>query len=1205
MKGRITRDHDARQGYDRVYFEGGSAITDADLNAGFDAERARTEALHAQWIAPAGSPDDGWKVGDLGSFALSGQTYVDFTLAPGHYGLDGQILTNPASYRFSDQPAAQAAALDPHLRLRVPTLAEVQAAPGDALYDAVVLDATAVPVRVTEDSELDEVAIRSDPATRGIMSAKVRAIRDVDAQCALARRAMMDLLAAPNGSVTPPSPRIVSEGRLQITFGAVPAPDNPCAPDMALGYFGRLNHTIKVMLTAPDRFVWGYRNGEGLYRATITDATTLRLVTPFAENGLFPVAGQIVELCAWDMVLPNGEKTARPLGQFHAIRTGYAPEDETLTLDTPITADLMGWYNERVADGDDPYLFLRFWEPAATAMDSGTATGAAVRLAETGLVLNFTAAGNPGDHWTFSLRVNANDTVYPKRMLDPGGKPPDGPHRSADLLALIHWSVVGGTVVGHVHDCRQRVRPLWKQRDCCTFKVGDGLTSFGDFDTIQQAIDALPHEGGRICLLPGRHPGGARLLGRENVTITGCGRRSMVLSSGTDDPAFQIEDCVAVTLKDMLILDDTSLAIGGARNRGLTLDGVTTRGRGSAIALFENEVLRIRACRFLAETEPAIIPPADFAALRPLAVVGGGDLEIRDCEFLCAPGDLSLQSLGGLQVASDSLGIWIENNVISGGIGHGLTLGHVTKLKAVDLPYGKADDLRGAAGTMRKASGDTAVWRANGRSSRMTAEDLVRAAGTEAAGEAIKDIVRDAVLVLEENAIEVATVAIQGCLGIDPTVPQTEPQDDEPDWESYFVGGDVVDIHIVDNRISDMGGSGIATPAWNISTRPAFGTLHVAGLVIDRNHISDCCRVAVATTLRPAEIQEIGFGGIALDYVAGARISGNLIERIGLDVRTPSVGIYLREVVNGHIHNNVLRAIGRIERSENLNISGISGGIIVDQCRPEYGDPSNLPLRERDKMGMREVREKLSGRYDNRLGYAEEVATTAETIQLPRGTALLIQNNAVVVNFGMSLDIRGAGSMQVTDNHLTSLGNRVNPLRARLGSNINVVNTDVPYLEVLTYIIAILKAVETFISDYAFSTIILRQLAKAIYRLSYDRHFEVIQFNDNHTHHENFVPEENRPACTAIISPYDIQVSDNAMKSVNLDTSGAVHLLGAGYYSTQCYANRIDTRPSDGVYAAAITIGLGNTTLLNHASQQILTVAIASAMDGGDGNLTP
>lgn len=1200
MKGRITRDHDARQGYDRVYFEGGSAITDADLNAGFDTQRDQIDTLHKHWIAPAGSPDEGWKVGDLGNFTQGGQTYIDFSLAPGHYGLDGQILTNRASYRFSDQPSARTAELDAHLRLQVPTLAEVEAQPGNALYDAVVLDATAVPVRVIEDSELDEVAIRSDPATRGAVSTKVRVIRDVDASCAVARREVLDLLAAPNGSVTRPSPRIMSLGRLQVTFGAVPATDNPCAPELALGYFGRLNHTVKVKLTAPGTFVWGYRNGESLYRATITDATTLRLSTPFADSGLFPVAGQIVELCAWEMVLPNGERTARPLGQFHAIRTGYAPQDETLVLDTPISADLRGWYDARVAAGDEPYLFLRFWEPAATS----TATGPQVRLAETGVILNFAAAGNPGDHWSFSLRVNANDTVYPQRMLDAGGQPPDGPHRSADLLALIHWTVVGGVVVGHVHDCRQRVRPLWKQRDCCTFKVGDGLTSFGDYDDIQQAVDALPHEGGRICLLPGRHRGGVRVLNREHVTITGCGHCSAILATGTDDPAVQIEDCIAVTLKDVLILDDTGLAIGGARNRSLTITEVATRGRGSAIAVFETEMLRISTCRFLAEAEPAIIPPSGFAALRPLAFVGGSDLEIRDCEFLCAPGDLSLQSLGGLQVASDSVGIWIENNVISGGIGHGVTLGHLMKATATDLPYENLERLKSEGEILRKAASEESEWSNNGIKSLVTVENMVHAADNQTVIDVIKDLMQDATIILEENAIEIASVTIQGCLGIDPTVPQPEPEDDDTEWETYFVGGDVADVHIIDNRISNMGGSGIATPAWNISTRAAFGTLQVTGLVIDRNHIADCCRVAVATNLRPAEIQEIGFGGVALDYVVGARISGNVIERIGLEVRTPSVGIYLREVVNGHIHDNVLRAIGRVERSENLNISGISGGIIVDQCRPEYGDPFNLPQAKYQKMGMTQSPGNFSNRYDDSAEYSDEIAEISEGMQLPRGTALRIQNNAVVVNFGMSLDVRGVGSMQITDNHLTTLANRSNALRARLGANVNVVNTELPNMEMVTTWVAYLKVLEGF-TDYRYATMHMQRLARAIYRLSLTRHFEVIQFNDNHTHYENFGSEADRFACTAIISPYDIQVSDNVMKNVSLDTSGLTHLLGAGYYSTQCYANRIDTRPQDGVYAAAMTIGTGNTTVLNHATQQILTVGLASAMDGSNGNLTP
>ena len=1205
MKGRITREHDARQAYDGVYFEGGSAITDADLNAGFDAQRRVVEDLQKAWIAPAGTPDDGWKVTDLSQFNNGGQLLVNFNLQPGHYGLDGTLIKNTEVYPYNDQPHALSSELSTGFQLQVPTVAEVEATANDALYDAVVLDVREVPVRVTEDSELDEVAMRSDPATRTKFSAKVRTIRDVASTCAAARSEVLDQIAGPNGTIVAPSPKIRSRGRLRVQLGVASNGDNPCAPELSTGYFGRLNHTIKVMLTASDQFVWAYQNGEGLHRATMQDATTLRLITSFDDSALFPISGQIVEVCSWDMSLPNGERTAVPLGQFHAISAGYSPQDETLTLDTALDPALQDWYNTRLATGTEPFLFLRFWEPATTPMAISEPTGLTRPLAQTGVLLDFLSPGKPGDQWTFSVRVNANETVFPKRMLEPAGQPPEGLNRYADLLALIHWTLVEGTVTGHIHDCRQRIRPLWKQRDCCTFKVGDGVSSFGDFDLIQDAVEALPHEGGKICLLPGRHTSGVAISKRENVTIEGCGQRSVILPASPDTPLFTVEDCINITLKDMYFLDGTALAIAGARNEKLQLNGIETRGRGSAIALLRNIGLRITRCIFFAEAEPSIIPAADFPTLRPLAFVGGKQIEIRDNGFRCAPSDLTLQSLGGLQIASNSSDLWIENNVISGGLGHGLTFGHVTKISAFGISYGDQVILQGVAAEMRMAVEAKAEWHRNGRAAEVTGPDMVAVSSNPNTIAAIRDLMEDAILRIDENPLEISAVASQGCIGIDPTVPQPTPDDDEQEWDEYFVEGEITHIHVIDNEIHNMGGSGISTPAWNISNRRPFGALQVVDLIVDRNHFKNLCRVAIATTLADAEIQEIGFGAIALEYAEGAKLSNNVIEDIGLDVRTPSTGIYLREVVNGHIHDNVIRNIGRAERIENVNISGISGGIIIDQCWPIYANPFAVPARLRERMGMQMLKGSITDVFNKDQKLSAALAAQRDDLKLPRGEAIRIQNNAVTVNFGMALDVRGSGAMHIADNHLTSLAARANARRPRLSLAVSVVNTELPAIELITFLIGLFEIANVRVGDRKLSTLLLRLLAIWIYFTSSSKYFDVIQYENNHSYLENFNTRDDGISICAIVSPFDVQVSNNVMKSLHLDTGAFLHFFGAGYYSTQCFANRFETRPNDGVLGAALTIGIGNSTSFNHASQPIRTLKLSSISFTGDANLTP
>ncbi|MEO1639377.1 MAG: hypothetical protein AAFU41_09055 [Pseudomonadota bacterium] len=1215
MKGRITREHDARQGYDGVYFEGGSAVTDADLNASFDAQRQQIEMLQRAWIGPAGSPDDGWKVTDLSTFNADGQDWVTFDVQAGHYGLDGNLLYNPAPYAYDDQDYALSASLMQGFTLPVPTIAEVEGAEGEALYDAVVLDVREVAVRVTEDSELDEVAMRSDPATRTKYSPKVRTFRDVPSTCAAARADVLNQIATPNGTVNLPSPAILSDARLRVQLGEVPNVDNPCAPEQATGYFGRLNHTIKVMLTDANRFVWGYQNGEGLHRATMMagDPSTLRLITPFDDSALFPVSGQIVEVCTWDMALPNGEKTAVPLGQFHALSEGYLPQDETIVLNTALSAEVQNWYNTRLTAGEEPYLFLRFWEPAETPMAASEPTGMQRPLAQTGVLLDFLADGRPGDQWTFSLRVNANDKVFPKRMLEPGGQPPEAIERYADLLALIHWTVEGGEVVGHIHDCRRRIRPLWKQKGCCTFNVGDGITSFGDFDRIEDALAELPHEGGKICLLPGQHRGGVTLRNRENITISGCGERSVILPTPDDRPLLTIEDCENIALQDIMFMDSTGLAIAGARNRRMRLSGIRTRGRGSAVSLVRARGLQVRDCTFLAEAEPAVIPPAQFSSQRPLVVVGGVQIEVRDNTIRCEDSDLALQSLGGLQITSNSENVWIENNVIYGGLGHGITLGHLERVTGQNVTYGELQSLKEAAGVVGATAETTAYWHENGRTAPMTKGDLMLQANTAEEVSIVDILTADAEVILDENNISITDVAFQGCIGIIPFPPQRTPEDDDENWEEYFVSGEIEHLHIIDNEIRNMGGSGIASPAWNVSTRRPFGTMQVIDLVADRNHIENCALVAVATTLNDEEIQEVGFGGIALEYVEEAKISNNVIEDIGLGIRTPAVGIYLREATDAHIHDNVLRNIGRVERNENRNIDGIAGGIIVDQCWPVYGTPTvsagsqsmRLNNNFTAEMGMQGPETQFDSFSKTNPALSKWVAAQAAEFKLPRGEALRIQNNAVAVNFGMALDLRGSGSIQVAHNQLSSLAARPNPARPRLALSVSVVNTELEFIELIVGLIALLDLIDYDLSDYRLSELLLFILILAVYFLTFFKFYDVIRFESNQTYLEDLSEGGFRLSICAVVSPFDVHCSNNVMKSLHSNPGLLTHLLGAGIYSMQCFANRFDTRPRNGVYHAAITMGFGNSTSFNHASQPIRVLKSGSIPFSGNGNLTP
>jgi hypothetical protein len=99
-------------------------------------------------------------------------------------------------------------------------------------------------------------------------------------------------------------------------------------------------------------------------------------------------------------------------------------------------------------------------------------------------------------------------------------------HRVA--LAEINWTARQNTdISGTIEDCRKRFRPLTNQKVCCTFLIGDGISSVGDFNSLEEAALHLP-PAGASCVCP-RTPANLRLEGRRNIKIHGCRWRSLVL----------------------------------------------------------------------------------------------------------------------------------------------------------------------------------------------------------------------------------------------------------------------------------------------------------------------------------------------------------------------------------------------------------------------------------------------------------------------------------------------------------------------------------------------------------------------------------------------------------------------------------------------------------------------------------------------------
>lgn len=352
-----------------------------------------------------------------------------------------------------------------------------------------------------------------------------------------------------------------SSGRLRLGFLEGDSEDTcaPCHPDPSGRYLGAENQAIRIMLTDESHFVWAYDNAAPLYRATVggvgdppAGTVVVTMLTLPKDEEHWPLQGRVVEVVPWSAILENGEKVAEEVGVFCRVSRSYDPASKTFEIDTgdatamAALADLVhAWDNDHprladLGDGSEPRPFyVRFWHQTASGTTGVTIpTSSTAGLGSTGIVPQFPTPGRRGDFWIAALRPETPNRVVPFDLQDaPGGVPPHGPRHFYAPLMLIHSA---NNVVTGVEDCRKPLIPV-TDTGCCTYTVGDGVHSVGQFTSIQTAIDALPPQGGEVCVRPGVYQEELVIRQRDNVVLAGCGERTTILSPATPTGTALIE----------------------------------------------------------------------------------------------------------------------------------------------------------------------------------------------------------------------------------------------------------------------------------------------------------------------------------------------------------------------------------------------------------------------------------------------------------------------------------------------------------------------------------------------------------------------------------------------------------------------------------------------------------------------------------------
>lgn len=679
-------------------------------------------------------------------------------------------------------------------------------------------------------------------------------------------------------------------GKLKVTLQPSIAVGGDCPVVQGGGYTGFEHHLYRVEIAdvaaGGPMFKWSRFNG-GLVGRGVFDAAGLRV------NITANLAA--VNTCGLSQFYLEAEEFDAQRG--HWVVTYGAP----VTLNSSNQLVLPAGPGTFGTIPTSPNaVFFRLWDGIRDT--AAFPIGPNPVELEDGIRLEFEApaATNyvPRDYWTFAVR--AGGIGNPQTLVN--SQPPQGIRRHRVPLGIIAWNAASDVTAaaGGISDCRRPFQPLTRVSACCTYRVGDGLASEGDFKSVQAAINALPITGGEICVLPGVYREHVSILGAGNIHLHGCGPRSRIVAPTQPNeanplPAIHVRDSHGIRIASLaveaqplgvgILLDNTGfdeapLLPGGQipklREIGLADLRITAQAR-SAIEARDGRFIEIRHCDIRMIDTPGGWPGIFF--LGDDGVIEDNQVRVRSRRQLDDGGTWPAPAgtaLGGIQIGGTSDRVRIINNVIQGGIGNGITLGSVLVLDA--------------------NNGDTGIrigWVVN-------AGDLC-------------------------NPCKPGSVFL--------------PSDPAGDGTRTVSAGPLTEIRIERNRIFDMGLNGIGVVAF-FDLRNARETITVQGLSILGNHIRGCLRREIEA-IPAAMVERIGYGGIALADVEDLVVWDNVIENNGPRRLDPVCGIFVLlgdgiDISRNEILNNGARTAEPVDSARR----GQRGGIIIRHATAPVLEPA-------------------------------------------------------------------------------------------------------------------------------------------------------------------------------------------------------------------------------------------------------------------------
>jgi hypothetical protein len=523
--------------------------------------------------------------------------------------------------------------------------------------------------------------------------------------------------------------------------------------------------------------------------------------------------------------------------------------------------------------------------------------------------------------------------------------------------------------------------------------VGDGVTSIGQYTSIQAAIAALPASGGEVCILPGRYFEYVILDGLKDIVLYGCGGETRIASPSSQPPPLQSRAPAAGAVRAAAVVPASglsavitavactnvtirSLAVEAADgDAGILLDGVVPgSGEGAPAAgaspiFFRGPVyckhVTLSDLTLTASTRPALVAIDVIALVFRQSRVAMEDVESRWSAVWVSGRDVRVEhNWIGLQDDPDAL-VWIPATVVN------------------DVPAG----FRAAPPATPAANGGIQVAG--------TAIDVF------VVDNAIQGGLRNGIALGSFNTAKDTIGKIFGLVppGVDPAAAVTLLLGQGGNAGALISSGVLENVQIARNRIRNVGLCGIG-PVGFFDLATTVEVIRAKNVVIHENVITGSLQDTLAAT---AAATGFGYGAICLADVENLVVADNVITDFGSFPGAPVCGIFVLCGEQVAIDRNQVIETRDWAAADPRSATdgGPHAGILVMFVTPPA------------------LSQKPGSAWSSSFSQGGSLLAPLYQPGLP---ALRIENNVVRVALGYALEVVGFGPFSIRGNHFATGG---------------------------------------------------------------------------------------------------------------------------------------------------------------------------------------